>query len=103
LQKLAHIAWIININKLTPHAADQSNSKVNQTQRPHLDKHVPYIFDDWNGKTIEIAGDEPLENPHRIVQHQIRVNVIAQLWIDSLEHVFEYHRVNVGKWEPVFI
>ena len=67
----------------------QSNSEVDQPQGSHFDENIPYVFDCLDGKTIEIASDEPLEDPHRIVQHQTYIDMVVEVNVDSFEDVLE--------------
>lgn len=60
---------------------DQGESIINQSDSPELDNEIPDVFDGVEGKTIDVVGDKPFEDPHRLVQHQGLVEMIVEFGI----------------------
>ena len=82
---------------------DQCESIVHQSDASEFDNEIPDVLDSIEGEAIDVVCDEPLEDPHGLVQHQGFVEVIVQFAIEPFQHLLEDGGVDVCKGKAVLV
>lgn len=82
---------------------NQSKSIINKADSSDFDDQIPDILDRIEWKTINVVSDEPLEDPHGLIQHEVVIQMIVQLRIHPFQHILEDERIDVGKGKAIFV
>ena len=77
MQKLTDVTRILNLQQMITNMHDYSESIINQGNTSKLNHQIPEILDGVEGEAIDVVGDEPLENPHRFIEHQSSIEVVV--------------------------
>lgn len=82
-QKLAQLAQIQFLQQVRTELQGQTDSQSNNPQSAQMHDDLPGILDHLNRKTVDEAGYEPLEHPHRHIHQQFLEKMKIELPVES--------------------
>ena len=102
-QKLAQFSHLLLLQQNITQFKGKTNSQGHHAQPSQIDQDVECIFANFQGKRIDEAGHEPLEDPHWYIDHEQLEEVKIELIMLPFEDVFEEDAENVVQREAIFI
>lgn len=101
LEEEGNVTDIVVAHKLGGDLFSDGNGEGYKSNAPDLDDYVKDVLDHLVREAVDEVGEEPFEDPHRLVNGQLLIEVVVELAVLAPKDVFENHLVDIRQWEAV--